>query len=100
MPYGNIRTSASQVRTSVSCVDGSRMIGASIASACVNRPLGTPSEETMLEALAKNWGWLLLRAILAAAYAVTALAWPDITLSGFVYLFGLYAIVDGMIALA
>jgi uncharacterized membrane protein HdeD (DUF308 family) len=54
----------------------------------------------MLEALARNWGWLLFRAILAASYGIAAFAWPEMTLNGFVYLFGLYTIVDGMVALA
>ena len=54
----------------------------------------------MLEALAKNWGWLLMRAILAASYGVAAFAWSEMTLVGFVYLFGLYTVLDGMVALA
>jgi uncharacterized membrane protein HdeD (DUF308 family) len=54
----------------------------------------------MIEALAKNWGWLLFRAILAASYGMAAFAWPEMTLDGFVYLFGLYAMLDGMVALA
>jgi uncharacterized membrane protein HdeD (DUF308 family) len=54
----------------------------------------------MIEALATNWGWLLFRAILAAAYGLAALAWPEMTLSGFVYLFGLYTVFDGMVAMA
>lgn len=54
----------------------------------------------MIEAFAKNWGWLLFRAILAAGYGMAAFAWPKMTLSGFVYLFGLYAVLDGMVALA
>jgi uncharacterized membrane protein HdeD (DUF308 family) len=54
----------------------------------------------MLEALSRNWGWLLFRAILSASYGIAAFAWPEITLVGFVYLFGLYAIFDGMVALA
>jgi uncharacterized membrane protein HdeD (DUF308 family) len=54
----------------------------------------------MLNALARNWGWLMFRAILAASYGMAAFAWPDITLVGFVYLFGLYAVFDGMVALA
>lgn len=54
----------------------------------------------MLEALARNWSWLLFRAILAASYGIAAFGWPDITLDGFVYVFGLYAVLDGMVALA
>jgi uncharacterized membrane protein HdeD (DUF308 family) len=53
----------------------------------------------MLAALARNWGWLFFRAILAAAYGIAVFAWPGMTMVGFVYLFGLYAIFDGMVAL-
>lgn len=54
----------------------------------------------MLDALARNWAWLMFRALLAIAYGVTVFAWPSITMVGFVYLFGLYAVCDGIVALA
>jgi len=54
----------------------------------------------MLDALARNWSWLIFRAVLASAYGMATFAWPGITLVGFVYLFGLYAVIDGMVALA
>jgi uncharacterized membrane protein HdeD (DUF308 family) len=54
----------------------------------------------MLDALARNWSWLVFRSVLAAAYGMATFAWPGITLVGFVYLFGLYAMFDGMVALA
>jgi uncharacterized membrane protein HdeD (DUF308 family) len=54
----------------------------------------------MLETLARNWNWLIVRAILATAFGVTTFVWPDMTFTAFVYLFGLYAIFDGMVALA
>jgi uncharacterized membrane protein HdeD (DUF308 family) len=54
----------------------------------------------MLEALARNWGWLLFRAVLAVLYGLAVFGWPDITLDGFVYVFGLYAVFDAMVALA
>lgn len=53
----------------------------------------------MLEALARNWNWLVFRAVLAASYGVAVFAWPDLKMVGFVYLFGLYAVFDGMVAL-
>lgn len=54
----------------------------------------------MLAALARNWGWLFFRAVLAVAYGIAVFAWPGMTMVGFIYLFGLYAIFDGMVALA
>jgi uncharacterized membrane protein HdeD (DUF308 family) len=55
---------------------------------------------SMLEALARNWGWFLVRAISAALYGVTLFLWPGLTLVGFVFVFGLYAVFDGVVALA
>jgi uncharacterized membrane protein HdeD (DUF308 family) len=54
----------------------------------------------MLEALARNWRWLLFRAVLSISYGIVVFAWPNITMVGFVYLFGLYAVFDGVVALA
>jgi uncharacterized membrane protein HdeD (DUF308 family) len=54
----------------------------------------------MLEALARNWNWLLFRAIIAALYGVVSFVWPNMTLVAFVSAFGVYSIVDGVTALA
>jgi uncharacterized membrane protein HdeD (DUF308 family) len=54
----------------------------------------------MLEALARNWRWLLFRALLAASYGIAVFVWPDSAFIAFVYLFSLYAIFDGTAALA
>jgi uncharacterized membrane protein HdeD (DUF308 family) len=54
----------------------------------------------MLEALARNWGWLLFRATISGLCGIVALSWPDTSLSAFVFLFGIYAVQDGIVALA
>jgi uncharacterized membrane protein HdeD (DUF308 family) len=54
----------------------------------------------MLEALATNWGWLTFRAVLSVLYGVTVLLWPELSMVGFVFLFGFYAVADGFVALA
>ena len=53
----------------------------------------------LLGTLAENWWLLLLRGLVAIAFGVIAFFWPDITLVSLVYLFGIYAIVDGLVAL-
>ena len=53
----------------------------------------------LLSALAENWWLLLLRGLVAIAFGVIAFFWPDITLVALVYLFGIYAIADGLVAL-
>ena len=53
----------------------------------------------LLSALAENWWLLLLRGLVAIAFGVIAFFWPDITLAALTYLFGIYAIVDGIVAI-
>lgn len=54
----------------------------------------------MLAALARNWNWLLFRAVIAIVYGITAIVWPQMSMLTFVFLFGVYALVDGVAALA
>src|SRR5262245_46144381 len=53
----------------------------------------------LLRALAENWWLLLLRGIAAIAFGVLAFIWPDLTLLTLTFLWGTYAIVDGVLAL-
>jgi uncharacterized membrane protein HdeD (DUF308 family) len=52
-----------------------------------------------LRDLAENWWLLLLRGVAAIAFGVLAFAWPGITLVVLTYMWGLYAISDGILAL-
>jgi uncharacterized membrane protein HdeD (DUF308 family) len=54
----------------------------------------------MLEYLARYWWSVALRGVLAVVFGVIALIWPDITLRALVLLYGFYALVDGLLALA
>ena len=58
-------------------------------------PFGRP----MLHALASRWWVLLLRGIAAIVFGVLAFIWPGITLVTLVLLFGVFALIDGAIAL-
>ena len=53
----------------------------------------------VLGKLAENWWLLLLRGLAAIAFGVIAFMWPGITLVALTYLFGIYAIVDGVAAI-
>ena len=50
----------------------------------------------MVEALARNWGWILLRGIVAILFGVFTLFQPAIALATLVLIFGAYALVDGL----
>lgn len=53
----------------------------------------------MLHALAKNWWLILLRGICAILFGLLTVAMPGITLVTLIFLFGAYALVDGIFAL-
>jgi uncharacterized membrane protein HdeD (DUF308 family) len=53
----------------------------------------------LLGTLAENWWLLLLRGLAAIAFGVIAFFWPGITLVALTYLWGAYAIADGVIAI-
>ena len=55
-----------------------------------------PVASLILGKLAENWWLLLLRGLAAIAFGVIAFFWPGITLVALTYLFGAYAIVDGV----
>jgi len=53
----------------------------------------------LLRSLAENWWLLLLRGIAAVAFGILAIIWPGHTLLALIYLYGAYALVDGIFAL-
>jgi len=50
--------------------------------------------------LSQNWWMMILRGVLAIMFGVAAFVWPGLTWFSLVILFGAYALVDGVIALA
>src|SRR5262245_22497666 len=69
----------------------------SVMAYVANPPL---EPRLLLHALAKNWWLLLLRGICAIVFGVLTFVWPGITLLTLVLLYGAYALVDGVLALA
>jgi uncharacterized membrane protein HdeD (DUF308 family) len=63
-------------------------------------PIAPPLGRPMLHALARQWWLLLLRGIAAVIFGVLAFAWPGLTLITLVILYGAFALIDGVIALA
>jgi uncharacterized membrane protein HdeD (DUF308 family) len=50
--------------------------------------------------LARNWWVLLIRGLAAIAFGILAFMWPGISLLALVVLYGAYALIDGVAALA
>lgn len=53
----------------------------------------------MLELLSRYWWAAALRGVVAVAFGIVAVIWPEVTLGVLVLLFGAYALADGVIAL-
>ena len=53
----------------------------------------------LLRSLADNWWLLLLRGLAAVAFGVLAFFWPGLTLITLTWLWGAYALSDGIIAI-
>ena len=60
---------------------------------------GLTSPRALLRALADNWWLWLLRGVAAIAFGVLAFLWPDLTLLLLTFIWGAYAIVDGILVL-
>src|SRR5262245_30785719 len=54
----------------------------------------------MLLLMARNWWMLVLRGIAAILFGLLAWTWPGVTLVVLVMLWGAYALVDGLLAIA
>ena len=54
----------------------------------------------MLATLAQNWWAIVLRGVCAVLFGIGAFVWPGITLAALVLLYGAYALVEGVLAVA
>jgi uncharacterized membrane protein HdeD (DUF308 family) len=59
----------------------------------------SPAAGDLLHALADTWWLLLLRGIAGIVFGVLAFAWPGLTLLTLIFLWGAYAIIDGVFSL-
>src|SRR4030095_6425709 len=59
-----------------------------------------PRRKSMLIVYTSSWWALVLRGVAAIAFGVLPFAWPQITLTALVFLWGAYALVDGVLAIA
>ncbi|WP_020085652.1 HdeD family acid-resistance protein [Hyphomicrobium zavarzinii] len=61
-------------------------------------PPGTITMRPMLDALARNWGIILLKGIFAIIFGVLTFIWPGVTLLTLVLMYGAFAFVDGILS--
>jgi uncharacterized membrane protein HdeD (DUF308 family) len=53
----------------------------------------------MVTTLTRNWWALVLRGILAILFGLTAFVWPGLTILSLTFVFGFYALMDGIFGL-
>ncbi len=53
----------------------------------------------MITTLTRNWWALILRGVLALLFGLVAFVWPGLTILSFIFVFGFYALLDGIFAL-
>lgn len=60
-------------------------------------PRGAERANAMSRLLARNWGWVMLRGVLALAFGVLALLMPITALASLALVFGAYMLADGIV---
>jgi uncharacterized membrane protein HdeD (DUF308 family) len=53
----------------------------------------------MHEYLGRNWAWIVLRGVAAVSFGLFAVTRPGVTLAALVFMWGAYAIADGILAI-
>lgn len=54
----------------------------------------------MVKPGARKWSVVVLRGVLAILFALAAFVWPDITVLVLIWMFGIYALLDGLFSVA
>jgi uncharacterized membrane protein HdeD (DUF308 family) len=70
-----------------------------MSNARVESGIRMPLAASVVGTLADNWWLLLLRGLAAIAFGAIAFFWPGVTLVALTYVWGAYAIADGIIAI-
>jgi uncharacterized membrane protein HdeD (DUF308 family) len=57
------------------------------------------SNGLLSDVLTRNWGWIVMRGVVAILFGILAFAMPGITLAALVLVWGVYALADGIAAI-
>lgn len=61
---------------------------------------GDRDHDRVVELLTRNWWLVALRGALAVIFGIVTLAWPGLTLLALIFIWGFYALVDGISSIA
>jgi len=61
--------------------------------------MSDPHTADLRAAASRLWWFVVLRAVVAIVFGILVLAWPDLSLRALLFVFGFFAVIDGIVAI-